>query len=295
MSGRERGHQEVDRVLASFIRVAVLSVSKPAGKLFIYPTFYEGGECDPNLVVTGALPNQSVDPMVPWLFKNVGKSIYVMGSDYIYPRGMAKKIQVDIEGLGGKYLGSEFYPFNTRDYSPLLQSAAAKKPDIIWVMDGSAPDTFVRQYREFDLKPQLVSTIMNENLAIPLKGAAEGELLNSSYFASLDTPANVSYIKKYRERFGNKIIPMSYAESAYAGVRLYANAVAKAGSVDNAKVVKALAEVDFEAPQGRVNIFARNQHMRCNSVVGRVRKDGMIDIVEKFGQIDPVTPGCKLS
>ncbi len=59
----------------SFERQAALSVSARSKKLLIYPTFYEGGECEKYLVCTGQVPNQSIDRFVPWLAKNYGKSI----------------------------------------------------------------------------------------------------------------------------------------------------------------------------------------------------------------------------
>jgi hypothetical protein len=40
---------------------------------------------------------------------------------------------------------------------------------------------------------------------------------------------------------------------------------------------------------------ASNQHMTNNSIIGRCRKDGLFDIVENFGPIQPVVSGCKLA
>ena len=78
-------------MIASLERVAAKSVTIPAKKLVIYTTYYEGGECDKYLVCTGQVPNQQIDPMVPWLIKNMGKTVYVMGSDYIWPRGSTEQ------------------------------------------------------------------------------------------------------------------------------------------------------------------------------------------------------------
>lgn len=52
-------------MITSLERAAALSVSAPAKKLVIYPTYYEGGECERYLACTGQIPNQSVDPFVP--------------------------------------------------------------------------------------------------------------------------------------------------------------------------------------------------------------------------------------
>jgi hypothetical protein len=46
-------------MITSLERAAALSVSVPAKKLVIYPTYYEGGECQRYLACTGQIPNQS--------------------------------------------------------------------------------------------------------------------------------------------------------------------------------------------------------------------------------------------
>jgi urea transport system substrate-binding protein len=111
----------------------------------------------------------------------------------------------------------------------------------------------------------------------------------------VDSPANQKFLKEYFRRFGESSYPTSFGESQYDSVWLYAKAVAKAGSSDKDKIIKALAEVDFDAPQGHINVLASNQHARVNSVLTRVNKAGQMEVVERFGQVDPAVPGCKLS
>ena len=118
---------------------------------------------------------------------------------------------------------------------------------------------------------------------------------NQSYFMTLDTAVNKDFVLKYQKKFGPKhtLVP-ALAEAMYCGVWLYAKAVAKAGSTDNEKVIKTIRQVEHDAPQGRVSISATNQHMKCNSIAAKTRKDGMFDILTHFGQVDPVVPNCKL-
>jgi ABC-type branched-subunit amino acid transport system substrate-binding protein len=105
-------------MIASLERVAALSVTGPAKKLLIYTTYYEGGECNKYLVCTGQVPNQQIDPMMPWLVKNLGKSVYVMGSDYIWPRKSTAAVKAALEANGGRLVGAEFFPFGTQDLGP---------------------------------------------------------------------------------------------------------------------------------------------------------------------------------
>ena len=54
--------------------------------LLFYPANYEGGECSKNIIYTGGLLNQQVLPAVDWMLEKSYKKIYLIGTDYIYPR-----------------------------------------------------------------------------------------------------------------------------------------------------------------------------------------------------------------
>lgn len=281
-------------LLMSNARQASLSVAKKAKKLLIYPTFYEGGECDKYLVVTGALPNQQIDPLVPWLMKNVGKSIYFAGADYIWPRGSAAAVKASVEKHGGKYAGEDFFPFDITDYGPALQRIKKAGPDIIWhaLID---PNSFTRQYNGLGMKAQLVSMNMNEVWSVPVAPLYEGTISTSAYLMTIDTPENKEFLSKFKAKHGKDALVTQFSEPAYDAVLLYAKAVEKAGSTDTEKVIKAITQIKIDAPQGKIHISPVNQHIWSNCVAGRGRKDGMIDVIERFGQVEPSVPGCKLA
>jgi urea transport system substrate-binding protein len=121
-------------MIASLERVAALSVTGPAKKLLIYTTYYEGGECNKYLVCTGQVPNQQIDPMMPWLVKNLGKTVYVMGSDYIWPRKSTAAVKAALEINGGRLVGAEFFPFGTQDLGPAFGKMKDANPDVLWLM-----------------------------------------------------------------------------------------------------------------------------------------------------------------
>jgi urea transport system substrate-binding protein len=294
---------EVDKVdvivgmITSLERAAALSVSVPAKKLVIYPTYYEGGECQRYLACTGQIPNQSVDSFIPWIEKNVGKSVYILVSDYAWPQKTAEAISAAFERIGGKTLGTEFFPFGTQDFGPALDRVRAAKPDMVWeLFAGADAVTFVKQYASYKPGAQLLTNGIDELFTTSVGGTdVEGMIVNQSYFTTLDTPANKSFLASYRAKYGEQGIVNSIAEATYDAVWIYAKAVEAAGSADTEKVIDALGKVEINAPQGVVKMDASNQHMTTNSIIGRCRKDGLFDIVENFGPIQPVVPGCKLA
>lgn len=283
-------------MITSLERQAALSVSSAAKKLVIYPTYYEGGECNRYLVCTGQIPNQSVDPFVPWLEKNVGKSVYILGSDYAWPRKTAEAISAAVAKIGGKTLGAEFFPFGTQDFAPALDRIRAAKPDMVWeLFAGVDAVSFVKQFASFKPGGRLVTNGLDELFTTSIGGSAvEGVIVNQSYFTSMNRPANKAFIERYRAKFGKGALVNSIGEATYVGTWLYAKAVEKAGSTDTEKVIRALGQVTMEAPQGLVRINPTNQHMTTNSVIATCRKDGLFDIVQESGPVEPIVPGCRL-
>ena len=64
----------------------MLPVFERRNGLLWYPTLYEGFEYSPNIIYTGAAPNQNSVELVDFLLANYGTRFYMIGSDYIYPR-----------------------------------------------------------------------------------------------------------------------------------------------------------------------------------------------------------------
>jgi urea transport system substrate-binding protein len=281
-------------LIASLEHVAARSVTTPNKRLLIYTTYFEGGVCEKYFFATSQVPNQQIDPTVDWLSGNVGKSVYILASDYIWPRKSTDSIRAAFDRVGGKVVGAEYYPFGTQDFGPALDRIRAANPDMVWMMvAGSDAITALKQYRSFGIKSQLVSNGLDELFSFSHPELTEGALSNQAYYMTLDNPKNQAFVAAYKAKFGADKPINAIGEAAYDAVHLYALAVAKAGSTDVEKVIPALRSVEFEAPQGRIN-FAANNMLRTNSLLGRGKPDGNWEIVKNFGQIDPIVPGCSL-
>jgi branched-chain amino acid transport system substrate-binding protein len=69
-------------------------------------------------------------------------------------------------------------------------------------------------------------------------------------------------------------------------VYAYKAAVEKAGSTDADKVIKALAEVAFDGPRGKIQMN-KQRHAPLTMYLGQVQKDGSVKILETFKNVDP--------
>jgi urea transport system substrate-binding protein len=282
-------------MITSAERNAAVSVTARAQELVIYPTYYEGGHCEKYLVCTGQIPNQSIDPFVPWIFENVGSTFYVAGSDYVWPRDTAKALRTTVEAAGGQILGEEYFPFGTTDFSSVFNRVRDAQPEVFWtMMAGSDAVAFVKQYASTGLDIQVCTNGLDELFGAAVPEIA-GTISNQSYFMTLDTPANNAFVDAFQTKFGADKRINAISEATYDAVYLYARAIEEAGSTEVEPVLAALGTVEFDAPQGKVNIDPENQHMLTNSIIGRADERGMFAIIENFGQIPPKLEGCNLT
>lgn len=281
-------------LIASLTHVAARSVTTPAKKLLMYSTYYEGGVCERYFFSTGQIPNQQVVPSVDWLTANEGKTTYIIGSDYVWPRQSAEAIKVAMEAKGGQVLGADFLPFGTQDFGPVFDRVKAANPDFVWVMVAGADlITCLKQYQSFGFKQQLFSNGLDELFSYFHPDLTAGTLSCQAYFMGLQSERNATFKAAYAQSYGADKPINAIGEATYNAVYLYKAAVEKAGTVETEAVIDALHQVEFDAPQGKVN-FAANNVMRSNSLLARGNVDGQWDIVENFGQIDPAVPGCSL-
>ena len=67
-------------------RKTVLPIVEKHDHLLFYPVQYEGLEQSPNIIYTGAAPNQQIIPAVKWAVSAKNKKkFFLIGSDYVFP------------------------------------------------------------------------------------------------------------------------------------------------------------------------------------------------------------------
>ncbi|GAB7541057.1 urea ABC transporter substrate-binding protein [Cupriavidus sp. 8B] len=265
-------------------RKAVLPALARANGLLFYPTYYEGQEQDKHVIYPSQEATQSVVAAVDWMAREKGKTIFLVGSDYIYPRTCNKIAKATIARLNGKLAGEEYAPLGHTEFSSIINKIKAARPDCIYsTVVGGSNVAFYKQLRAAGLdgsKITLLSTVVSENEIEGIgKDNAVGYYACMGYFQSLKNPANERFVKAFKARYGQDRVIGDPMEVAYNSVYLWKLAVEKAGSFDADKVRAAAAGILFEAPEGPVRIHATNQHVWKKVRVGKARPDGQFDIV----------------
>ncbi|MEK7557163.1 MAG: urea ABC transporter substrate-binding protein [Patescibacteria group bacterium] len=252
--------------------------------LLWYPVQYEGLEQSPNIVYTGAAPNQQVLPAVDWVFKNLGRRFFLVGSDYVFPRAANEIIKERIHEIGGEIVGEEYRVLGSTDFRDVVKAIQAAKPDVILnTINGDSNLSFFELLRNAGIRssdiPTISFSIAEEEINDMELNQVIGDYAVWNYFQSLESEANQKFISNFKKKYGKDRVVDDPIEAAYNSVHLFAKAVEKAQSEDPADIRKALGGLSLNAPEGRVEIDADSQHVYRAVRVGKIDIDGQFEIV----------------
>ena len=273
-------------------RKAVLPALNQFKGLLYYPTYYEGQEQDKSVIYTSQEATQSVIAAIEWMAKQQGKTFFLVGSDYIYPRTCNKIAKPTITRVGGSVLGEEYAPLGHTEFSSIINKIKAAKPDWIYsTVVGGSNVAFYKQLKAAGLdgaKQKLLSTVVSEN---EIDGIGRENAVDyyacMGYFQSQKNPQNERFVKAIKAKYGANRVVGDPMQCAYNAAYLWKMAAEKAKSFDVAKVIAASSGLEFDAPEGKIRIHASNQHVAKRVRVGRARADGQFDIVYESDVIEP--------
>ena len=276
-------------------RKAVKSVFEDYGSLLWYPVQYEGVEQSPNIVYTGAAPNQQIVPAIEYLIANGYKRFFLLGSDYVFPRTANMIINAQLRASGLQAVGEEYAAMDQTDFATIIAKIEASSPDIIVnTLNGTGNVSFFKQMFEknYDASKYMTMSfsIAEEEVAAIGANILKDHLVSWNYYQTTDTPENEKFVAAYKAKFGQNRVTSDPAEAAYIGVYLWKAAVEKAGSFDIDKVLEAISagDISFQAPEGFVVIDGENQHLSKPVRIGQIGPDGLIR--EIYATPGPVAP-----
>ncbi len=269
-------------------RKAVLPVVEQLNGMLYYPTFYEGLEQSKNVIYTGQEATQQILAGLNWVNKEKnGKSFYLIGSDYIWPRTSNKIARKHIEAHleGCKVVGEDYFPLGSTQFNSVINKIRLAKPDVIYAdVVGGSNVAFYKQLKAagIDLKKQTLMTIsVTEDEVVGIGGEnIAGAYSCMKYFQSLDNPNNKAFVAAFKKMYGEKAVIGDVTQAAYLGPWLWKLAVEKAGSFDVDKIAEASNGIVFDkAPEGYVRIHDKNHHLWSRTRVGLAQADGQFKVV----------------
>ena len=277
----------------SACRRTVKPVIESNNHLLFYPVQYEGLEASPNIIYTGAAPNQQIIPAVKWALDNLGTRFFLVASDYVFPRSANAIIKDQVASLRGEIVGEEYILLGSSDVEKAIGRIVKTKPDVILnTINGDTNVAFFRELRRAGITPDQIPTMSfsiaeHELRTLGTKDIA-GDYAAWNYFQTIDTKKNKEFVKRFKKKYGAHRVTDDPIEAAYFGVYLWAQAVEAIGTPEVDKVREAVKNRSYDAPEGLVYINPENNHTWKIARIGKIREDGLFDIV--WSSENPIRP-----
>lgn len=263
--------------ITSASREAIRPTFTRSNTLYFYNVLYEGGVCDRNTVCTGTTPAQANEPLVEIGMKKWGNKVYIVAADYNYGQITAKWLAHYIGQRKGTVAKTDFFPLDVADFGSTIAKIQQEKPNfVISALVGGAHMSFYRQWAASGINKRipLASTtfgVGNEHLALsPAEG--DGILIVGNYSQEVPTAANKAFLAAFAKRFGDSKIVHEIAVSQYQGIKLWAECVKKAGSLNRNALLKVIESgPKIDAPSGVVALDAKTHHAALDIYVMEVK------------------------
>ncbi len=284
----------------SVSRKSVLPVFQADHGLLIYPVQYEGEEYSPDIIYTGAVPNQQLIPSVKWLMSKAGgsrKKFFLVGTDYVFPRTANEIMEGYLlsHGVPKKNIKVVYTPFGYSDYQTIVaeikQFARGGHACVLSTINGDSNVPFYTEFANQGLTarkcPIMGYSVAEDELRSMDTTRLVGHYCAWNYFQSIKSPANKIFVHDFKTWCATHHLPGGAArvtddpiESAYVGVYLWAKAVKKCHSFDPMKVVKAMIGETLATPAGPVKV-SKNHNIYKPVYIGRIMANGQFHIVYK--------------
>lgn len=274
-------------------RKAMLPVFEEKNSLLFYPVQYEGLEASKNIFYTGATTNQQIVPAMDYLKSQGVTQLFLVGSDYVFPRTANKIINAYAAANGITIVGEEYAPLGHTDFSTIVNKLKSSGAGAVFnTLNGDSNVAFFKEYKNAGLGPNglpvvSVSIAEEEVAGIGLENV-EGQLAAWNYFQTIDTPVNQTFVAAFKAKYGENRVTSDPMQSAYVSLYLWKLMVEKADSFAVEDVVAAADGVTFDAPEGTVVVDGDNHHISKTALIGEIRSDGLLHTIWSSGS--PIEP-----
>jgi len=241
---------KVDAVLGPYgtaITYTVADVTEKHRKLMIAPmaattSIWEKGR---RYLIMMLAPGEAMSEGVLDLAARNGlRTVAVINQDgALVPNAVANGARELAKRKGLELVFFGTLPNGTADFSGILNKVKAAKPDVLVVASIRIDDlvAITHQMRELDLNVRMLSSLPYGLLPDYYQRLGkEAEFVYSGTFweAGLPNPGNQEFVAAYEKEF--KRAPAVQSAGAYAGCRLFVEAVRRAGSLDSDKLRETL-------------------------------------------------------
>lgn len=278
-------------------REAIRPIFDENKKLYIYPTFYEGGVADKYTYCTGSAPEQAILPLLKYVKENnLGKKVYILAADYNFGQICSQWVQKYCSDLGIEIVGTEYVPLGVSQFNSSISKIQESGADTVYtLLVGSSQFSFFEQWGTAGLNDvRLISTCNiaysydHKRVEAPI---LNGMLAAGTFFEemSTETQAAKEFVGKFRSLYPDETYIYNEPEAAYSAVYLWKKACEEAKAYDTESVIKAFqtGKISFDAPSGKITIDGTTNHAKLTVTIAEVQKDHSLKFVNTSENVEP--------
>ncbi len=264
--------------------------------LLFYPAAFEGNEDKKQFVYVGPVPNQVAFPALDWALGKDGGSkrkIYLLGSDYIYPRTINLLLTHQLKGKQLKPVRETHVPFGNRDFKKVVQEIRDTGADlVVSSLLGDSHRLFFDELAAQGATPDKTTVLSlsldEDDLRVLDPAKVKGHLAAATYFQSLPAESNQKFVKAFQARYGKERVTTATLAAAYTQVYLWKLAAEKAKSFDVDKVRSALGGLEYEGPAGKIKVGTDQLFTAQRCRIGRITPRRQFEVV--FETTEAIAP-----
>jgi branched-chain amino acid transport system substrate-binding protein len=185
-----------------------------------------------------------------------GKSIAVIDDRTAYGQGVADEFEKGVTAAGGSVVGREFTSDKATDFTGILTSLKAKKPDVVFFggMDAVA-GPMMRQMKQLGINAKFMGGdgICTGELPKLAAGSMRDSQVVCAEAGGIDEagkPAMEKFKTDFKAKFNADV--QIYAPYVYDAVMTMVAAMQKADSADPKKYLSALKAIDYQGVTGKI-------------------------------------------
>ncbi|MEQ9547601.1 MAG: transporter substrate-binding protein [Marinobacter sp.] len=173
----------------SSARKAVKPVIERYDSLLMYPAQHEGLERSEHIIYAGATPNQQLFPSLIWAQNTLGNKLFLVGSDYVYPKRLNLITRILAPKIGLEVIGERYLDLDDHDAAKALadEIALSGADFVLNSINGDGNEAFFRAMDQlYNSKldkplPAVISFSLDENAARSLPNLQGHSYLSWSY------------------------------------------------------------------------------------------------------------------
>jgi branched-chain amino acid transport system substrate-binding protein len=193
--------------------------------------------------------------------KKLFKTVAIVGEDSDFGRGGAAAFQAVADRAGISIVSTDFHPQNAPDYTTILTRLQQRRPDAIATFQlGGDSLNFLRNAMQMGVRIPYTGRVElgGRNLQIIEAGGMEGSISAWTYNHEIAAPENEAFVAKIKAKHNST--PYLQTWGSYDSMRVIAQAIKAAGSVDTTAVRDAIKRLKFTTVFGKeVSFDAHNQ------------------------------------